>query len=128
MKSIPLSDEQREKLIVMCRRFFPEFNHIEFGDKSWKNEIWFDNDGKNQHEINWLELSLFELPKRLYKAALRESERLLSLGAREGRGLAVDIDLPDSTPFESGMDVVFQWDVKGIHPIETLYYVYKKFN
>lgn len=125
MKRTQLSKEQKTNLIEICKSMFPEFNNISFGVSHWGDQVWFDQDGHNRHEFHWFELCATELPSRLFKAVLRENEKLEGrIGVYKETKREMEID----PSFENGADVIQKLLWEKVHPVDLLYQEFKKLN
>lgn len=99
MESLKLTEEQKTKLLEMCKILFPEYNYRfgkndYYGDKN-SNYLWIEKEGNN--DIHWFELCINHICPKLTNR------------------MAMFIDIEDSN---IDIDIV-------IHPIDYLYELFK---
>lgn len=120
MRATPMSTEQRERLMEMCRYLFPEYKNIRFGS-DWRNkEIWFDNlpsPKPDPRELYWFEVCVLALPERLHAAMLAKRD---SVEHESEAYFELDAD------FQDGTEILQMFIWKEHHPIDHLYEQFKK--
>lgn len=115
MQKLELTKEQKEKLLEMCEKLFPEYEVRIYPIDSYKPENLFIEFGKKESdtydfEISWFEFVMGELTNKLYKlffTAMGEQNILWDLLVKEG--------------FYS--QVLHH---KTLHPVDYLYENFKK--
>lgn len=113
MNKLSLTDEQKKKLLEICEDLFPECKEIRFfGD--YQDYVLFNFISGKSLDVYWLELCMFELPKRI---------------AENGKSV-----LPESTQYriyESMSKRILNIHptyskVEPKHPVDYLYEEFKK--
>jgi hypothetical protein len=119
MKNIPVSLIQRDKLIEMCIRLFPEYTSIRWGRSFESDYLWFDsipNPKPGPVEIHWFELSITHLPEKLMKILKKivsENENLINIDK--------EILYKSYEPALIPLDILDLMLMKDYHPIDTLW-------
>ena len=62
MKKLTLNKNQKTKLLEMCDDLFSEHENILIGEKGF---VIFSADSKEEFQIHWLQVCMFNLPKRI---------------------------------------------------------------
>lgn len=113
MKKIDLTEDQIQKLLDMCQDLFPEYNEVKL-DVYLKLDVVFSDSGSDVFYINWFELCMLHLPKKI----------------------ADNFETVDTTDKHRQIFDILSKRVSGIypfynnddlnHPVDYLYSVYKK--
>lgn len=119
MKTTPLSIEQKQMLIEMCVRLFPEYTSIRWGKSYESDHLWFDsipNLKPGPLEIHWFELCVTHLPEKLMDTLKKVMDSAQNLEGNELVRFYVDYE-----PVLLPLDVLDMMVMKDYHPIDTLW-------
>lgn len=124
MKNITVSQEQKEMLIEMCKRLFPEYTSIRWGRSFESDHLWFDsipNPIPGPIEIHWFELCMTHLPEKLMTILKKIIDDNNNLEGDKLLKFYIDYE-----PVLLPLDVLDLMLMKNYHPINTIWMEFLK--
>ena len=64
METLKINEEQKQKLIEICKELFPEYKVISFDDTDNFGKVSFLTDD-SEYLFHWFELCMFQIPKKM---------------------------------------------------------------
>ena len=117
MEKLIISDEQKSKLVEMCKDLFVEYNDVKFEIHYSANEkndvvesLLFFKNSVEYSKIPWFEVCVVYLPEKI-------AECLNTVYPNEKQALIVDLMMKKMLTFS-----VIEYE----HPADYLYEIYKK--
>lgn len=130
MKSIQLTQEQRDNLLEMCIALFPTYHHIKWGTKFDADEVWgYDSEDK-PFEIHWFEFCMTHLSTAIFNK-LYNFDHMMTADLEQEVSTDWDNNLIGAVSFHASnptriVDVYPDGKIVAWHPVEYLYEQFKK--
>ena len=126
MKNIELTENQKVKLLEMCRILFPEYPDLQFGVKekhNWSKEYLVFGLTGNEPIIHWFEFCMTHLIVKLSKEFTKQGLSKADYTDNQYPNWFSEKVSYHLNPFRNEE---FEEDILFIHPIDYLYEEFKK--